>query len=221
MKGVFVMSDLSSYLRSLRGDESLRDAAKKLGISHQYLKVLESGVDQRTGLPLNVSPSTIRKVSAGYKVSYGKLLAAAGYDDKVKTAPARPAPAVGIVTVPVISAVKSGASLLAVENIVDYVHVDSRHVGDGEFFIIQSSEVSPALSIGDDVSMLLVRRQEFLEDGNTGVVIIRGERSVVRMYRRFNTSVVLYSRHVENPPELFSIDDIAICGRVVIALIQM
>ena len=42
------MSELGDLLRDLRGKESLRDAAERIGISHTYLSILEKGNDLRS-----------------------------------------------------------------------------------------------------------------------------------------------------------------------------
>ncbi|WP_148133305.1 helix-turn-helix domain-containing protein [Candidatus Formimonas warabiya] len=73
------MSDLSRLLIKLRGDESLRDVAKRAQISHSYLSHLEKGRDPRTGKPLYPSPDTLKSLSKAYNYPYEKMLAAAGY----------------------------------------------------------------------------------------------------------------------------------------------
>lgn len=45
------MNDLAEIIRSLRGDESLRQASKRVGLSHNYLRTLEKGIDPRSGAP--------------------------------------------------------------------------------------------------------------------------------------------------------------------------
>ena len=75
------MNELSKILISLRGDDSLRTVKEKTGISHTYWRAMELGKDPRTGNPLQPSPTTLRKISKGYRYPYEKLLAAAGYLD--------------------------------------------------------------------------------------------------------------------------------------------
>ncbi|MFJ7183830.1 RodZ family helix-turn-helix domain-containing protein [Lysinibacillus xylanilyticus] len=40
---------LGEFLKQLRGDEGLRDAAKRMKITYSYLAMLEKGTDRRTG----------------------------------------------------------------------------------------------------------------------------------------------------------------------------
>jgi len=70
---------LGKLLIALRGDEPLREAAKRIGISHTYLAVLEDGIDKRSGKPLQPTEETLQKLSRGYNYSLSKLKEIAGY----------------------------------------------------------------------------------------------------------------------------------------------
>lgn len=78
------MSELGDLLKKLRGKQSLRDAADKAGISHNYLSIVEKGVDPRSGSPINPTPETLRSLSKAYNYPYEELMSMAGYleDDK-------------------------------------------------------------------------------------------------------------------------------------------
>lgn len=75
------MSSLGRLLKELRGKESLRSVAKRSGISHNYLSLVEKGTDPRTGSPIKPSPDTLRSLSKAYNYSYAELMHAAGYVD--------------------------------------------------------------------------------------------------------------------------------------------
>jgi Helix-turn-helix. len=72
-------NDFSHLIRLLRGDESLRDAAQRAGISHTYLGQLEVGIDKRTGKVINPSADTLQRLAKAYNYPYEKLLASVGY----------------------------------------------------------------------------------------------------------------------------------------------
>lgn len=76
------MSELGSLLKKLRGKESLRDASKRSGVSHNYLSLLEKGTDPRTKAPIKPSPETLKKLAEAYNYSYEELMNAAGYLDE-------------------------------------------------------------------------------------------------------------------------------------------
>lgn len=75
------MSDLGNLLIELRGKESLRDAANRIGISHTYLRILEKGVDLRSGNPAKATSDTLRLISKAYNYSYEDLLRVSGIID--------------------------------------------------------------------------------------------------------------------------------------------
>lgn len=73
------MTELGRLLRELRGKESLRDVGRRSGVSHNYLSLVEKGIDPRSGTPINPSPETLKRLSEAYKYPYVDLLVKAGY----------------------------------------------------------------------------------------------------------------------------------------------
>ncbi|MGG0667799.1 helix-turn-helix transcriptional regulator [Lederbergia citrisecunda] len=70
---------LHELIRELRRSESLREASKRIGISHTYLDTIEKGIDKRSGSPVNPSPDTLKLISDAYNYPYEDLLLKAGY----------------------------------------------------------------------------------------------------------------------------------------------
>lgn len=75
------MKTLGELLKELRGRESLRDASKRIGISHTYLDTIEKGFDKRSGKHVNPTPETLKLLSKAYKYDYEELMKYAGYLD--------------------------------------------------------------------------------------------------------------------------------------------
>ncbi|EGQ21123.1 MULTISPECIES: helix-turn-helix domain-containing protein [Sporosarcina] len=73
------MKNLGEFIKELRGKESLRDAAKRIGISHTYLDTVEKGFDKRSGKPINPTPETLKMISRAYNCDYGELMKLADY----------------------------------------------------------------------------------------------------------------------------------------------
>lgn len=73
------MKSLGEYLKNLRGNESLRDASKRIGISHTYLDTIEKGYDKRSGKHVNPTPETLKLISKAYMCDYEFLMSLAGY----------------------------------------------------------------------------------------------------------------------------------------------
>ncbi|RXZ00856.1 helix-turn-helix domain-containing protein [Fictibacillus sp. S7] len=74
------MDDFGNYLKELRGDRSIREVARAIGISHTYLTTLEKGFDPRTKKPRRPHPDVINKLASHYGVRNGDLAIKAGYD---------------------------------------------------------------------------------------------------------------------------------------------
>lgn len=73
------MNTLGDLLKELRGKESLRDASKRIGISHTYLDTLEKGVDKRSGSIVKPSPETLKMIAEAYNYDYEELMVRTGY----------------------------------------------------------------------------------------------------------------------------------------------
>lgn len=78
------MNKLGNLLRELRGKESLRDASKRIGISHTYLDTIEKGFDKRSGSPVKPTPETLELISKAYNFPYNDLMSIAGYLPKTE-----------------------------------------------------------------------------------------------------------------------------------------
>lgn len=79
------MSDLGKLLKKLRGNHSLREASKITGISHNYLSIVERGLDPRSGAPVSPTPDTLKKLAEAYHYPYEELMKVAGYIEESKT----------------------------------------------------------------------------------------------------------------------------------------
>lgn len=73
------METLGELINKLRGKESLRDASKRIGISHTYLDTVEKGFDKRSGKNVNPTPETLKLISKAYNCDYKELMVRAGY----------------------------------------------------------------------------------------------------------------------------------------------
>lgn len=72
---------LGELLKELRGNEALRDAAKRMDITYSYLAMLERGRDRRTGNPIKPTPETLQRIATAYKYDYLKLVEVAGFSN--------------------------------------------------------------------------------------------------------------------------------------------
>lgn len=79
---------LQNLLVSLRGEESVPAASKRIGLSPNYYRNLEKGYDPHRGNQVTPSPTTLKKIARAFKVDYMLLVEAAGYENDPKYNPA-------------------------------------------------------------------------------------------------------------------------------------
>ncbi|MEN6411754.1 MAG: helix-turn-helix transcriptional regulator [Veillonellales bacterium] len=65
---------LGRFIREKRGNESLRDLAKRCGVSHTLIDTLEKGYDPRTHKPARPTVDSLKKISLGLGVHVLELL---------------------------------------------------------------------------------------------------------------------------------------------------
>jgi transcriptional regulator with XRE-family HTH domain len=83
--------ELGELLKKLRGKISLREAAKRSGLSYSYISSLEKGKHPRTGAAINPTPDILRSLANAYDYPYEELMKLAGYlsdEEKEQTHPA-------------------------------------------------------------------------------------------------------------------------------------
>jgi len=73
------LSEVGKLMRKIRGTDSLRVAGEKTGISHNFLSIVEKGIDPRSGSPIKPSPDTLKAFASGYGYPYEELMKVAGY----------------------------------------------------------------------------------------------------------------------------------------------
>lgn len=81
------MNDFGKKLKELRGDQSIREASRNIGISHTYLDSLEKGIDPRTGKERKPTIEVIHKLSKYYNVDFFDLSRLSGVFVSIKDTP--------------------------------------------------------------------------------------------------------------------------------------
>ncbi|MEK8126404.1 helix-turn-helix transcriptional regulator [Paenibacillus filicis] len=71
--------EFGKFLESLRGSLSLREAARKSGLSHAYIRDLELERNRSTNDRITPSPDTLQKLSVAYGYPYTELMIKAGH----------------------------------------------------------------------------------------------------------------------------------------------
>ena len=130
------------------------------------------------------------------------------------------APASKAVRVPVLGDVAAGIPIEAVENIIGWEEISDDLAATGEFFAlrVKGSSMEPRIKEGD---VVIVRRQEDANTGDTAVVIVNGDSATVkRIKKEPDGSLWLLPNNPAYDPQHFSPAEIiekpvSILGKVV------
>ena len=77
------MNEFGDFLKKLRGKMTFREAAERSGISHSYIRYLETGKRPGTNTPIKPSPDMLKGLSKAYNHPYTELMKMAGYNDDI------------------------------------------------------------------------------------------------------------------------------------------
>ena len=111
------------------------------------------------------------------------------------------------VQIPVLGYVKAGIPMTAVENIIDYEEISQEQARTGEFFglMIKGDSMEPKISEGD---VVIVRKQETVENGEIAVVLINGDDATVKKFYRTDAGIKLVSTNPTYDPFFFTPDEV-------------
>lgn len=122
-------------------------------------------------------------------------------------------------TVPVLGYVRAGCPAEAIENIIDYEELSPEMSAKGEHFGLKivGDSMSPRICQGD---VVIVRKQNYIENGEIGVVLINNLDATVKKVVKNGTGLTLIPFNPEYEPMLFTAEEIVtlpvtIIGKVV------
>lgn len=120
---------------------------------------------------------------------------------------------------PVIGKISAGLPILAVENIEGYEYAPSSLLKEGyEYFYlrVQGDSMNLKFNNGD---IVLVQKQDTLENGEIGVVLVNGYDATVKKFKKENSIVILepMSTNPENTVQIYNPEKISIkiIGKVI------
>ena len=121
--------------------------------------------------------------------------------------------------VPVVGKISAGLPILAIENIEGYEFAPSSQIKEGyEYFYLRVQGDSMNLKFNDG-DIVLVQKQDTLENGEIGVILVNGYDATVKKYKYDNGIVILepISTNPENTTQIYNPKNIKIqiIGKVV------
>lgn len=188
----------------IKHDELQEDLGKIVGVSGRAIGNYETGKRK-------MSPEIIRKIASHYNVTTDYLL---GIEES-NVFPIADSP----ISVPVLGKISAGLPLLATENIEGYELAPSSQIKEGfDYFYLRVNGDSMNLKFNDG-DIVLVQKQEDLENDEIGVILVDGQDATVKKYKYENGFVILspMSTNPTHVVQIYNPKDISIkiIGKVI------
>lgn len=184
---------------------SLRDFAKKCGLSHTYISALEKNIDPRTGKPIAPTLDTVKYISKGMNISVEDILKILDSNqeftinadinrehlDKFGNS---------VVPIPLLGTVKAGYNYLAEENWEGTKEIKEELAKTGEFFALRIKGDSMFETLWEN-DIVAVKKQDYADDGDIAVVLINGDEATVKKIRILENGIKLIPLNRRINPE--------------------
>ena len=122
-----------------------------------------------------------------------------------------------VIQIPVYGKISAGQPLEMIENIIDYTYITAAEAKKGSFFSLEVNGDSMDRIIPNG-SRVVVRKQEELENGEIGVIVVNGYDATIKRYERDENMVFLYpeSNNPEHRVQKYNLKEtpISILGKV-------
>lgn len=181
---------------------TLEELAGRVGVSRQTLSRYETGVIG------NIPPEKVERMAEALSVTPAVLM---GWQQP-ELAPYRPTH-----TIPILGRISAGLPLYAEEQIEGYVTTDLN--GGDEYFALRVKGDSMDAAHIFEGDVLIIRKQDMVENGEIAVVMIDGDDATVKRFYCCGGNVTLMPQST-NPRHLPQIYDMArtqvrVLGKVV------
>ncbi len=184
---------------------SQRELSQKLFVSQQAVAKWENG----SATP---NPETLLKIAGIFSISTDELLGNTVGQSSNK------GPTAGI-KIPILGDVAAGIPIEAITDIVDYEEIDAAMAATGDFFglRIKGSSMEPRMREGD---VVIVRKQDSAETGDTVVVLINGDSATVKKIKYGPDGISLIPTNPSYDVQFYSAADVVrlsirVIGKVV------
>lgn len=120
------------------------------------------------------------------------------------------------VKLPIVGTISCGNGVIAYEDIEDYEDVPRSWLNGGEYFFLRAKGDSMINARIMDGDLLLIRRQDDVENGDIAAVLIDGEAVLKRVYKTDDT-IILQSENPMYKPIILNkndMKDVRIIGRL-------
>lgn len=214
-----VYNTFGTIIRNARlsKDLSLRDLSKIADLDYSFIGRLEKSES-------SPSRATIEKLSKALDISEKDLLISAGYlpyslsdipiySNKVADITYDYSPA-NLKLLPVLGVIRAGYPLFAEENIIGYEPSNEKDIKNGDYFYLKVTGDSMIGSGIKEGSLVLVKKQDYVEDGQVAVVLVDSDEATLKRVYRQDKGLLLQADNPKYPPAYYKAHDVKIIGWV-------
>lgn len=211
------METFGERLKLLRNEKKLlqKELADRLDIPRNTISSWEAGYR----MP---EINTAQKLADFFEVSLDYLLGRS--DARSNILPPGAIKVDNFYKVPVLGVIRAGEPLYAEQNIIGFEYVADIHLPKGESFFLKVVGDSMNLSNIIDGSLVLVRVQDEVENGEIAVVLVNGYDATVKRFYKSGNSVTLMPNSSNSEHQPMMIDTkgthVKVIGKVVQAVIK-
>ena len=202
-----ILGDLIKEYR-INNKLSLRDFARRCGLSHTYISALEKNIDPRTGKPIAPTLDTIKYISKGMNLSIEEILKMLDDEQEFKMNAEAPKynsdPALALV----YGTIPAGIPMECIEDIIDTEEISANMLkGDKQYFglRVKGNSMEPEYLDGDTLILL---KQDDCENGDDCVVMVNGNDATFKRVFKTEKGIRLQPLNPSYAPMVYSNDDI-------------
>lgn len=174
--------------------KTLEQVADAVGVSRQTMSRYETGVIG------NIPSDKIEAIAKYLNTTPSSLM---GWDGDPKN---EIHPYIPTYRIPILGRISAGLPLYADENIEGYMMTELN--GGAEYFALRVRGDSMTAARIYDGDILVVRRQDHVENGQIAVVLVNGDEATVKKFYRTDTTVSLVPQSL-NPEHQMQIYDVS------------
>lgn len=193
-------------LKELRGLEGWTQeyVAKQIGVSKQTYSHYENE-QRKPGLDMMRKLAKVYNVNLDRVFGDSSIVAESGSDYITNRG--------DTVDIPIVGHIACGPSQVAYEQIEGYEQVPKAWVKNDEYFFLRARGDSMINARIQDGDLVLIRRQNDVDDGEIAVVMIEDEATLKRVYRT-NGQLILQSENSNYEPIIIKKGEVRIIGKL-------
>lgn len=126
-----------------------------------------------------------------------------------------------LVMIPIVGSISCGNGLLAYKDIEGYEPTPREWVKGGEYFYLRAKGDSMVGARIHDGDLLLIRKQDTVEDGEIAAVLIKDyDEAILKRVFYSDGKLILQSENPQYPPILVSPEEVKIVGKLKMNVIR-